>query len=401
MSPPVLGTYPWIPKVNADPDVQTSLTAFTLGILNAYQGTQAPILVQRGERQTTADLINKLPVEVGDPLFQAVTGGVEYREVGNLMLPLATPDPFADAVKALVTRMQSNAWTGWGKQPLKIATAASLVDEIAVITAILAGETTASADNYLDGDSLDKGYRFFMQSRPCDPMGLASGLNSNLLTSTGSSSLGTDAGGNLDRAAPLTLANIDRVRNVVRRQKSPMGVKMPDGTVTQGFYDLRWAATLVSTGQEFIARRYFDDQGAANDMVNENATDTEKSAATGSKVFPTPNTAKQYKIEVIASPLLPDDGTWYPICVTPTITTFPWITLTQVPARQVEFAGPQQSLGGGNGAGDLRWIIDDMTSEGYKHGTKSLPKGYVGIQAMKYVAAALLWHMQMFKCKAA
>lgn len=389
MAPPTQGVYPWLPSINADSDVVVSMTAYILGILNAYSGLQPPVLVQRGERQTTSALVTKYPVAVGSPLFAKVTGGVDYREVGNLMLPVATPDPWADAVKAKVLLMQSSEWTGWGNQPGMVAEAANLIGEVAIIAAILAGESTLSADNYLDGDTADKGYRFFQQNRPCDPLGNNSGAKSNLFTSTGTSAMGTDAGGNVDRAAPMTLANIDRVWSAGRTVKSQNGVH---------FQDLRWAATLVSTGQERQARRYFENQGEANAMIYE---PTASGTTADAGFVPKPNTARGYGIEVIASPYLPNDGTWYPIFQTATIKTFPWLELTQVPKRQVEWAGAMQPAPqNSNGAGDITWTIDDFTSEGHKHGTKTIPKGYVGIQALKRVSACLLWFDQMFKCKA-
>lgn len=385
MSPPTQATYPWLPSVNADSDVVVSMTAYILGILSAYQGLQPPILVQRGERQTTSALVTKYPVEVGSPLFAKVTGGVDYREVGNLMLPVTTPDPWADAVKAQVLRMQSNEWTGWGKQPGMVAMAANLIGEIAIAQAIEDGENTPSADNYLDGDTYDKGYRFFQQNRPCDPLGNAAGVKSNLFTSTGTAALG-----NSDAAAPMTLTNIDRVWSHIR------SVKSQNGVYTQ---DLKWVATLVPTALERKARRYFENQGEANAMIYE---PTASGTTADAGFVPKPNTARGYGIEVIASPYLTDATTWYPICTTSTISTFPWLELTQVPGRQVEFAGAMQGApAGGNGAGDLQWILDDFTSEGYKHGTKTIPKGYVGIQAMKRVSAMLMWFDQMFKCKAA
>ena len=79
----------------------------------------------------------------------------------------------------------------------------------------------------------------------------------------------------------------------------------------------------------------------------------------------------------------------------------PWLELTQVPARQVEFAGAMQpSPRNSNGMGDVQWVIDDYTSEGYKHGTDTIPQGYVGIKAIKRVGVALTWPFQIFRCKA-
>lgn len=385
MSNPVISTYPWLAAINADPDVVISMTAYILGILNAYQGLQPPVLIQRGERQTTSALVTKYPVSVGSPLFQKVTGGVDTREVGNLMLTVNAPDPWADAVRAKVLLMQSNEWTGWGNQPGMVATAADLIGEIALCGAIEAGPTTLSADNFLDGDTYDKGFRFFQQGRLCDPLGVNSGVKSNLFTGAGTAALGYS-----DAAAPMNLQNIDRVWSHIRSVTSQNGKYKED---------LRWVAVLVSTSQERQARRYFENQGEANAMIYEPTTGS--TTAEGGFV-PKPNTARGYGIEVIATPYLTSATTWYPICQTATIKTFPWLELTQVPKRQVEFAGAMQpSPANSNGAGDLTWTIDDMMSELYKHGSKAGPKGYVRIEAQKRVGVALLWFDQLFQCLAA
>lgn len=387
MSPPVQVTAPWLPNINADADVVVSMTAYILGILTAYTGLQPPVLVQRGERQTTSALKTNYPVEVGSPLFHKVTGGSSYREVGNLMLPIATPDPWEDGVKAMVLRMQSNEWTGWGKQPLMVAAAANLIGELAIVQAIEAGAATLSADNFLDGDTADKGYRFFQQNRPCDPLGDNVGVKSNLFTGAGTAALNyTDA------AAPMNLANIDRVWGHIHSQKSQNGVHAQD---------LEWVAVLVHRQQELQARRYFDDQGSSNDTIYEPTTGgTTADAGFNNK----PNTAKKHKIEVISSPYFTSTTTWYPVCQTSTIKTFPWLELTQVPKRQVEFAGASQpGPASSNGGGDLIWTLDDMMSHYYKHGkaTDVIPAGYVGIKAAKRVSAALLWFDQLFQCLAA
>ncbi len=210
-------------------------------------------------------------------------------------------------------------------------------------------------------------------------------MKSNLFTGAGTAALGYS-----DAAAPLSLASIDRVWQHIRSQKSQNGVYAQD---------LRWVATLCSTSQELKARRYFEEQGKDNDEVYEPTTG---GTTAESGFVPKPNTAKKHKIEVIASPYLQSATDWYPICETSTIKTWPWLELTQVPRRQVEAAGAMQpSPQNSNGAGDIQWVVDDFASEGYKHGTRTIPKGYVGIQALKRVSAVLMWFDQMFKCKAA
>lgn len=385
MAAPTIGSYPFLPQIIASPDVITELTAFELGMLKAYMGLQPPQLVQMGLRDTTSALAYKMPVSVGSSLFREATGGAQYRTLGKLVLSVST-SAYEDGVKAEVLDIQSDSWKGWEDQPASMALGANLIGERALVTAIEAGETTASIENYLEGDSYGSSIKFFGQGKAVDPFGNSSAVYSNLFTGAGTSALG-----NSDAAAPLTLSNVDRVWAHIA------SVKAQNGT---DYQDLTWGAVLVPRALELQARRLFEDQGAANDMLNENFTDATKTAAAGAKTFPTPNTAKRYGIKVFSSPYLTDATTWYPIAYTSTQKRAPWVEITQVPAKLVDFAGAMQA-GPGNGPADIQWVIDDYTSEGYKHGTKSIPKGYVGIKATKRVGVALTWPFQLYKCKAA
>jgi hypothetical protein len=393
MTAPVLNDLPFLPQIIASPDVITSLTTYQLAMLKAYAGRQPPTLIQMGDRDTTSALAYKFPVSVGASVFRKLTGGLQYRKVGKLMLSVTT-NAWGDGVMAEALDIQSDGWKGWGDQPESMAEAANLIGEAALAAAIEAGETTPSIENNVEGDTSSTSIKFFAQNKKVNPIDSSvTATYSNLLTSTGTSALGTDtSGANMDRAAPLTLANIDRVKAASGR------VKSVDGT---HYMDLEWIGVLVPKALEFQAERYFKDQGSANDMVNENITDSDKTSATGSKVYPTPNTAKRYGIQVYSSPYLTDPTTWYPLFATRTRRKMPWIELTQVPARQVEFAGAMQpSPQNTNGYGDIQWIIDDFTSEGYKHGTETIPEGWVGVAAKKRVGVALTWPFQMWKCKA-
>jgi hypothetical protein len=389
---PTINDLPFLPSVVASPDVVTSLTMFPLSMLKAYTGLQPPTLIQLGDRDTTSALAYKMPVSVGSSLFNKITGGTQYRKVGKLMLPV-TVDAYSDAVMAEALDIQSDEWKGWGDQPESMALAANLIGEAALAAALEAGETTASVENNVEGDTSSSSIKFFAQNKLVNPIDASiTAKYSNLFTSTGTSALGTDNNGNnMDAACPLTLANIDRVKAASGR------IHTTDGT---HYMDLEWVGAIVPKALEFQANRYFADQGSANDMVNENISDTDKAGATGSKIYPTPNTAKRYGIKVYTSPYLTSSTSWYPLFATRTRKRMPWIELTQVPARAVEFAGAMQPSPGSNGMGDIQWIIDDYTSEGYKHGTKTIPKGYVGIQAVKRVGVALTWPYQIFKCKA-
>lgn len=385
--PPVLSSAPFLPQISASPDVITAMTTYQLAMLKAYSGVQPPQLVQMGMRDTTASLAYKLPVSVGSSLFRLLTGGVQYRRLGKLLLPISTAE-YGDGVAAEVIDIESDEWKGWGDQPESMGMAANLIGEVAIAAAIEAGETTDSIENFVEGDTGNSGIKFFGQSKPVDPFGNTSKTYSNLMTGAGTAALNFT-----DKAAPLSLANIDRVWSNTRSVPAQNGVH---------FQDLTWVATLVSPAQELQARRYFEDQGSANDQVYEpTPADAASGKAAGIDVNPKPNTAKGKKIQVIASPYLTVTDTWYPILQTSTQKKAPWIELTQVSARMAEFAGARQpSPQTSNGMGDIQWVIDDFTSEGYKHGTPTIPKGHIGMRAEKRIGAALLWPFQMFKCKA-
>jgi hypothetical protein len=386
MPPPVLTSAPFLPQINASPDVITAMTMYQLSMLKSYSGLQPPQLVQMGMRDTTSSLAYKLPVSLGSSLFRLLTGGVQYRRLGKLLLAISTA-AYGDGVAAEGLDIESDEWKGWGDQPESMGLAANLIGEVAIATAIEAGETTDSIENFVDGDTGNTGIKFFGQNKDVDPLGGTSKTYSNLLTGAGTTALA-----NVDAAAPLNLANIDRVWSYTRSIPAQNGVH---------YQDLTWGAVLVSTAQELQARRYFEDQGSANDQIFEPTTATTGGKAAGSDVFPKPNTAKGRKVQVIASPYLTNPTTWYPILSTSTQKKAPWIELTQVPARLAEFAGARQpSPQTSNGMGDIQWVIDDYTSEGYKHGTETIPKGYIGMRAEKRVGAALLWPFQLFKCKA-
>lgn len=375
MSPPTTTTTPFLSSGSASNDVVTALTIFQLAVLNALQGLQSPQLIAMGLQETTAALAYKMPIAVGSSAFQQITGGVRYRKLGELMLPV-TVQPFADAVQAEVLKIQANTWTGWGEQPASMAAAAGLIGEVALAAALEGGETAPSVENYLDGDTNNTEIKIFDQDTPCDPLGGSSATKSNLFTSTG----GADAN---FAAAPMTLANIDRVAGAIK------SVKAQDGT---HYRDLVWVGVVVPNPLEMKAKRYFTNQAEANRMI------IEQSGSSTAEVAK-PNTARELGIQVWSSPYLTEPDSWYPVCVTRTQKKAPWIELTQVPANAVPFAGsPISAL---TGMAGMEWIIDDLTSEGYKHGTRTISKGFVGIQALRRVGVGITCPWQLFKCKGA
>lgn len=353
-------------------DVNTKLTIFALQLLNSFMGLQDPEVVQLGMSDTTAALNYKMPISVGTPLFQKIINGIKYRRLGELILPVSVAD-WADGVAAEVKKIQSDDWTGWGMQPAAMAAASKLIAEYALAQAIEAGETTASVENYVDGDTTQTAIKVFAKNKPCDPLGGVSTTYDNLFT-----------GGT---AAPLTMPNIDVIWQAIATQKAQNG---------RDFRNLKWKYVLVGKDLELKARRYFEDQGDANNFVRE------QSGSSTADVM-VANTAKKYGIKVIASPYLTQAGVWYPIAVTPELDVCPWITLTQIPANQVPLIGnfPEPPAGASPLEPGFEWIIDGLDSELYKHGSAGagLPAGYVAIAAKRSVGVAITTPWAIFKCK--
>lgn len=376
--------------VNAD--TRTRLTMFSALFLNAWYTLAAPDLVSLGLRDTTSALDYVVPVPVGESLWTQWVNGIKYRDLGELTLHVLFGD-WTDGVRAEYKKLQSDMWAnhGWGRQPERIARAGLLVPERLLVKAIEAGDSTPSIENYVDGDTSSTAIQVFQQAKNVDPLGRYSGIYSNKFTGAGTASLG-----NTDAAAPLTLASVDRVHQHIKT------VLSQNGTDYRG---LQWKWALCHPQDELKARRLFEDQGNANDMIDDNFpyTDAQKSAATGAKVYPTPNTAKRYGVKVITSPYMSASraGIWYPICTTDEMASAPWLTLEQIPANEVPLAGqyPQPPTNSNPLQPGVEWILDWLDSEMYKHGVKDIcPAGYVGIAAKKSWGVAITEPWRIFEC---
>jgi len=355
---------PILPSNVVSNDVNISLTLYVMQFLMAYQGLQNPGLVELGYEDTTAALSYKMPISVGDANWQILNNAFKYRQLGELILPVTTY-PWQDGVMAEVAKIQSDAWTGWGQQPLMMAMGARLIGEYNLAQAFMAGKTTASVENFLNGDTSVTTVKFFSTSHPCDPLGNISTTYSNLHT-----------------AMPLTLGNIDTMWQTINTHPAQNG---------RDKRDLRWSHVLVGKDLEWQARRYFEDSDGTGTILQASGSST-------AQVL-TVNTAKKYGVNVIASPYLTEAGVWYPIC-TDMAGKAPWITLTQIPANTVPLVGVGQAAPQG-GAGDagFEWIIDDLNSQLYKHGINGSKRGFVAIAAKKLIGTALTTPWSVHRCE--
>ncbi len=305
-------------------DVVTALSFYQEVFLNAYRGYAEPEMVQIGLEDTTSALAYKFPMSVGSSAWVQVTGGVQYDNVGEIMLPISIP-PYGSAVCAEVKKLQSDAWTGWGERPGEMAFNARNIGEAALAIALEAGESTLAADNFLDGVVIPTtNVPIFGQDKPFNPLDLSdtSSTVSNLFTSTGGSDTAF-------AAAPLNLASIDRVANALTHVKGMNG---------KDFLALKWEYVIVPPQLERQARRYFEDQGQRNDTITE-------SSGTSTAEVRKDNTAKDLKVKVIVNRYLTSATTWYPVCTLPASRKAPWIVVTQIPAHTIPFAGAQASMG--------------------------------------------------------
>jgi len=371
-------------------DTRTRLTMFASQFLGSFYSLQRPKLVELGEQDTTSALDYKVPVALGESNWTRWVNGIKYRDVGELMLSVLVGD-WSDGVKAEYKKLQSDAWAnyGWGRQPERMAIGASLIGVKLLAALIEAGETTASIENNLDGDTSSTAIKIFGQGKTVDPMGRSSAIYSNLFTSTGTTALG-----NTDKAAPMTLTNIDRVWQHIRTVKSQNG---------NDFRDLKWKYTLVHPADELKARRYFEEQGSANDNITEGASGDATISGSADQ-FKRPNTAKQHKIEVISVPYFSaaNAGIWYPVCTTDESPLCPWLTLTQIPANEVPLAGnfPSPPQNANPLVPGFEWILDYLDSQMYKHGIPGVaPAGTVAIAAKRSQGVAITEPWRIFKCK--
>ena len=374
--------------VNAD--TRTRLTMFSGLFLNRWYSLQEPELVSMGMRDTTSALDYGIPVPVGESSWTQFVNGIRYRDVGELILHVLCSD-WTDGVRAEYKKLQSDAWAlhGWGQQPDRIARAGKLVPERLLVKAIEAGDTTASIENYVDGNTSSSAIKIFGQAKSVDPLGRNSGIYSNKFTGAGTSSLN-----NTDAAAPMNLANIDRVHQHIKTVLSQNG---------QDYRGLRWTHVLAHPQDELKARRYFEEQGAVNDKITEAASGV--NAAGTADVFERPNTAKQYKIKVLSSPYMAASraGIWYPIATTPEAPEAPWLTLEQIPANEVPLVGnfPTPPANANPLGPGVEWILDWLDSEMYKHGLKGVcPAGYVAVAAKKSWGVAIPEPWRLFECLA-
>jgi hypothetical protein len=375
--------------VNAD--TRTRLTLYSALFLDAWYTMQAPTLVSLGMQDTTSALDYKIPIPIGQSSWSKWVNGIPYRDIGELIGDVLVTD-WVDGVRAEYRKLQTDSWLnhGWGMQPELMAEAGRNVPERNLVTVIEAGDTTPSIENYVDGITTSTAINVFGQAKPVDPLGRYPGVYSNKLTSTGTVALGyTDA------AAPMTLPNIDRVKQHIQT------VLSQNGTDYRG---LKWTHTLVHPQDEMRARRYFDDQGTSNDYIDDNSdTDAARTGATGSKAFPTPNTAKQYKIQVVTSPYMSPSraGIWYPIASTSRMTKAPWLTLEQIPANEVPLVGnfPTPPPNANPLQPGVEWILDWLDSHFYKHGIPGVcPAGFVAIAAKKSWGTTITEPWRMFEC---
>jgi hypothetical protein len=376
-------------------DVVIALTLFQEAFLNAFRGYAAPEMVGLGLEDSTASLAYKMPMSVGSSAWAQITGGVQYDNVGEIMLPITIP-PYAAAVAVEVLKLQSDQWTGWGERPGEMAFNARNIGEAALAAALEAGGTTLSVENFLDtGPAAGNAaaIKIFQANHPYSPLVLDDTSVTWTNDYTGSN---TDSLGNDYSACPLNLSNIDRVAN---NANHVVGMNGKD------FQPLEWWAVVVPPALSRQAKRYFTEQGGRNDTITEGASGA---TVTGKPdQFPRPNTAKDLGIQVIVNRYLTNTTTWYPVFRSPASRKAPWVCINQVPAHAIPFTGGQGGEFGGAGMQQvnidemgIEWIIDDLSSTAYKHGVKGIPKGHVGIQGIRRVGAGITVPKHIARCQA-
>lgn len=350
-------------------DTKTALTIYALKFLNRYREIPAPRIVQVGFEDTSPALTYGLPVSIGAPSWAPTVNGIKFRETGSVSLPVNVIN-FSDGVRAKADAIESITWSGWGDEPKRVAQAAKLIGEQALVALLETGESMDSIENYVNGVT-GTGIKIFATGKKADLLGGGSKTYDNYFPNT-----------------PLTLANIDKI--------AAKGKTIPNGNA--GFRRMKWRYVIVGGDIADLARRYFDSTRTDNLTIAESSGNTEKADVVK------PNSARSRGIEVLESSFLSKTpGAWYPVFVDEGDETAPWVTITKVPVNQGQLiassAPPPPTPNGVDPAAGIRWHIHDRGSHFNTFGADGVEgAGWVAIAAETSVGAGIVAPWGIFKC---
>lgn len=389
---------PVTPLQQAGSNTLIALTDFKMQMMEALDKKSLPEMTKLGMQETSNMLETRYPIGVADPIFKAlVAENPEYLRLGEVFFELFS-DVFQAGAVENATRLRSAEWArrGWGTLPAKFATALQSLFE-----RLLAGSSTATAYNpriggFMGGESVascenigtSTSIKVFQTGHPVNPIkGTAGGIYDNLYTGnaqgTGEGTTNDAGTNNYPGALPLNVNSVRIIRNLFRTQKSPNGVDYRGYELTHIVCGPDLEETLLTLVKD--------------DMLLVVSSNSATPAADSPMVL-RPNPLKKYRpIIPIINPFLTESGVWYP-CSADESGELPWMTLLKIPNNSGRVAGmPGPAIVMQDG---IEWVIDDETSETYKHGSKVAPAGHVAIAGKVEAAAGITLPWRIKRCKA-
>lgn len=389
---------PVTPLQQAGTNTTIALTDFRMQLMEALDKKELPEMVRLGMQDTSDMLETRYPIGVADPVFKAlVADNPEYMRIGEVFFELFS-DTFQVGAVESAQRLRTAEWArrGWGSLPTKFAGAVpSLFERLLAGTATATvynpriggfkgGKVTASCENIGTSTSI----KVFQTGHPVNPLkGTAGGVYDNLYTGnasgTGEGTTSDSGTNNYPGALPLNVESIRIIRKLFKTQLSPNGIDPRGYELTHIVCGPDLEETLLNLVKE--------------DMILVASSNTTPAAADSPMVL-RPNPLKKYRpIIPVINPFLNEPGVWYP-CSADESGELPWMTLLKIPNNSGRVAGmPGPAIVMANG---IEWVVDDESSELYKHGSKVGPAGHVAIAGKIEAAAGITLPWRIKRCEA-
>jgi hypothetical protein len=282
----------------------------------------------------------RFPVPVSAAEYRAFTGTAEYRQLMAKFFDCEYAE-WQDGVTAKVTTLMSNDWTGWDQQPAAFAQAARTLEEKRAAAALEANATSWD------------GVTFFHTQH------LINVLNPSLL----------QYNDNTMFSMTVSPGNFDAINDRFMGFRAPNGERM--GLTLAGFL----SGSDLWTSIDNLARPRSSSTTTASD-----GTDPARwNGRLFNKLVPQFTTA----------------GDYYAIA-----TNRPDIKPLAA-CRKLAPSGIDMGSGRVTVGGDIETIIDDMSSELYKHGSGGIPSGSVAIGKRKRFEARTAHHLAIIRCRVA
>lgn len=282
----------------------------------------------------------RFPVPVTAAEYRAFTGTTEYRQLMAKFFDCEYAD-WQDGVTAKVSMLMSNEWTGWDQQATAMAVAARTLEEKRAALALEANATSWD------------GVAFFHTQH------LINVLNTSLL----------QYNDNTMYSMTVSPANFDAINDRFMGFRAPNGENM--GLELAGFL----APSALWTSIDNILRP----RGATMTTESSGTDPTRWAGRIWNRRVPQFTVATDYYAIATNRPDIK-----------------PLAACRKLAPGGIDMVSGRVSTGG-----EIETIIDDMSSELYKHGSGGIPSGSVAIGKRKRFEARTAHHLAIIRCRTA